>query len=217
MLVYCSNNIFINMKILISEAQLFGNYELLKQICFKYWDKKGFATSDKSFLQLFKIPSQMVMRVEALVDEWTEANNITPISILEKDFGPFYNSTVSNHIYMWPDRRGGYIDIEVSNSDFSCKVRIHSMDFDLNDRTLDVWFEMITSELRDRSWNGRTFNEVYPYGYDNDEYASDDIDEDEYWEIYDEYKGEVAWLTHKYFMKNYVSKMGEFKLEIEHY
>ena len=73
------------------------------------------------------------------------------------------------------------------------------------------------TDRRDRSWNGRTFNEVYPYGYDNDEYASDDIDEDEYWEIYDEYKGEVAWLTHKYFMKNYVSKMGEFKLEIEHY
>jgi len=217
MLVYCSNNIFINMKILISEAQLFGNNDLLKQICFKYWDKKGFATSDKSFLQLFKIPSQMVMRVEALVDEWNEANNITPISILEKDFGPFYNSTVSKHIYTWPNRRGGYIDIEVSNSDFSCKVRIHSMDFNLNDRTLVVWFEMITSELRDRSWNGRTFNEVYPYGYDNDEYVSDDIDEDEYWEIYDEYKGEVAWLLHKYFMKNYVSRMGEFKLEIEHY
>ena len=217
MLVYCSNNIFINMKILISEAQLFGNNDLLKQICFKYWDKKGFATSDKSFLQLFKIPGQMVMRVEALVDEWNEAHNITPISILEKDFGPFYNSTASNHIYMWPDRRGGYIDIEVSNSDFSCKVRIHSMDFNLNDRTLVVWFEMITSELRDRSWNGRTFNEVYPYGYGNDEFAGDDIDEDEYWEIYDEYKGEVAWLLHKYFMKNYVSKMGEFKLEIEHY
>lgn len=205
------------MRILISEAQLFGNNDLLKQICFKYWDKKGFATSDKSFLQLFKIPSQMVMRVEALVDEWNEANNITPISILEKDFGPFYNSTVSKHIYNWPDRRGGYRDIEVSNSDFSCKVRIHSMDFNLNDRTLDVWFEMITSELRDRSWNGRTFNEVYPYGYNNDEHAIDDIDEDEYWEIYDEYKGEVAWLLHKYFMKNYVSKMGEFKLEIEHY
>lgn len=217
MLVYCSNNIFINMKILISEAQLFGNNDLLKQICFKYWDKKGFATSDKSFLQLFKIPGQMVMRVEALVDEWNEEHNITPISILEKDFGPFYNSTVSKHIYTWPNRRGGYRDIEVSNSDFSCKVRIHSMDFDLNDRTLDVWFEMITSELRDRSWNGRTFNEVYPYGYNNDEHAIDDIDEDEYWEIYDEYKGEVAWLIHKYFMKNYVSKMGEFKLEIEHY
>ena len=205
------------MKILISEAQLFGNNDLLKQICFKYWDKKGFATSDKSFLQLFKIPGQMVMRVEALVDEWNEEHNITPISILEKDFGPFYNSTVSKHIYTWPNRRGGYRDIEVSNSDFSCKVRIHSMDFDLNDRTLDVWFEMITSELRDRSWNGRTFNEVYPYGYNNDEHAIDDIDEDEYWEIYDEYKGEVAWLIHKYFMKNYVSKMGEFKLEIEHY
>lgn len=205
------------MKILISEAQLFGNNELLKQICFKYWDKKGFATSDKSFLQLFKIPSQMVMRVEALVDEWNEANNITPISILEKDFGPFYNSTVSKHIYNWPDRRGRYRDIEVSNGDITCKVRIHSMDFNLNDRTLDVWFEMITSELRDRSWNGRTFNEVYPYGYNNDEFAGDDIDEDEYWEIYDEYKGEVAWLLHKYFMKNYVSKMGEFKLEIEHY
>lgn len=217
MLVYCSNNIFINMKILISEAQLFGNNDLLKQICFKYWDKKGFATSDKSFLQLFKIPGQMVMRVEALVDEWNESHNITPISILEKDFGPFYNSTVSKHIYTWPNRRGGYTDIEVSNSDFSCKVRIHSMDFNLNDRTLDVWFEMITSELRDRSWNGRTFNEVYPYGYNNDEFAGDDIDEDEYWEIYDEYKGEVAWLLHKYFMKNYVSKMGEFKLEIEHY
>jgi len=41
------------MKILISEAQLFGNNDLLKKICFKYWDKKGFATSDKSFLQLF--------------------------------------------------------------------------------------------------------------------------------------------------------------------
>ena len=216
MLVYCRYYIFINMRILISEAQLFGNNDLLKQICFKYWDKKGFATSDKSFLQLFKIPGQMVMRVEALVDEWNEEHNITPLSILEKDFGPF-NSTVSKNTYTWPDRRGRYRDIEVSNSDFSCKVRIHSMDFDLNDRTLDVWFEMITSELRDRSWNGRTFNEVYPYGYDNDEYTSDDIDEDEYWEIYDEYKGEVAWLTHKYFMKNYVSKMGEFKLEIEHY
>lgn len=219
MLVYCSNSIFINMRILISESQLFGNIDLLKQICFKYWDKKGFATSDKSFLQLFKIPGQMVMRVEALVDEWNEANNITPISILEKDFGKFHNSTVTKHMYTWPGmgERGKYKDIEVSNSDFSCKVRIHSMDFNLNDRTLDVWFEMITSELRDRSWNGRTFNEVYPYGYNNDEYVSDDIDEDEYWEIYNDYKGEVAWLIHKYFIKNYVSRMGEFKLEIEHY
>jgi len=118
---------------------------------------------------------------------------------------------------MWPNKRGGYTDIEVSDGNISCKVRIHSMDFNLNDRTLDVWFEMINSELRDRSWNGRTFNEVYPYGYENDEFVGDDIDEDEYWEIYDEYRGEVGWLLHKYFMKNYVSKMGEFKLEIEYY
>jgi len=207
------------MKILISESQLFGNNDLLKQICFKYWDKKGFATSHKSFLQLFKIPSQMGMRVEALVDEWNEQHNITPISILEKDFGKFHNSTVTKHMYTWPNRgeRSKYKDIEISNADFSCKVRIHSMDFNLNDRTLTVWFEMITKELRDISWNGRTFDEVYPYRHENDEYVSDVIDEDEYWEIYDEYKGEVAWLLHKYFDKNYTSKMGEVKLEIEHF
>lgn len=87
------------MKILISENQLLKNPNLLKKLCFAYWDKKGYATSHKTFLQLFAIPGELSITVDNLVSEWNKEHNITPLSILEKDFGPFYNSTVSKHIY----------------------------------------------------------------------------------------------------------------------
>ena len=208
------------MKIIINENQLIDKPELLKDLCFKRWNKKGYATSHPTFLNLLAIPKQLILSVENLVSEWNKIHNITPLSFLEKDFGPFYNSTVSNHIYMWPNKRGVYRDIEVSNGKISAVVRIHSMDYNENDKTLDVYCEVPVNTLRDIAWNGKTFSQQYPYGYENNDYdvdTDDGIDEDEYWDIYDDYRGEVNWLVNRYFYKNYTSKMGGVELEIEHY
>jgi len=209
------------MKILISENQLLKNPELLKKICFNYWDKKGYATSHPTFLKLFAIPSELILSVETLVSEWNEEHNINPLSLLEKDFGEFYQSTTSKHMYMWPYlRRGGFKDIEVSDGKTSAVARIHSMDYNDNDKTLEVYCEVPMNTLRDRDWNGKTFNEVYPYGYENDDYdadTDDGIDEDEYWDIYDDYREKVNWLVDRYLYKNYTSKMGGVELEIENY
>lgn len=208
------------MKILISENQLLKNPDLLKKICFNYWDKKGYATSHPTFLKLFSMPNELILSVENLVSEWNEEHNINPLSFLEKDFGPFYNSTVSNHIYIWGNKRGVYSDIEVSNGYISAVARIHSMDYNENDKTLEVYCEVPMNTLRDREWNGKTFSQQYPYGYENDDYdadTDDGIDEDEYWDIYDEYRGEVNWLVNRYFYKNYTSKMGGVELQIEYY
>lgn len=207
------------MKILIKESQYLNNDELLKKVCFSYWNKIGYATSHPSFLKIFKIPSELIINVQRFVDEWNKEHEITPLSILEKDFGKFHQSSLSPHLYMWPDRRGGSVDIEVSDGRISAVVRIHSMYYNENDGTLDVYCEVPTQTIKDVGWGGKTFEEVYPYGYETDDEESllDYIDEDEYWDTYDEYRGEINWVVNKYMYKKYVSKMGKVELEIENY
>jgi len=176
--------------------------KVAKQRFFKIWDGRGYASVDEMMMKLFHISLEHNYTVQDWVQEWNEINKVNPLKYLEED-GYKFNQPSSPHLYF------AEVDgkkIEFREPDISGDVLIHRIDVNTNDKSINVWMEIIFETITEPRFNGRTFEEMYP---DNEM-----EDEDYYFSVVDEYRDEFMWLTVKYFQEKYVNKMG-YELEVD--
>lgn len=172
-----------------------------KQRLFKIWDGRGYASLDDMMMKLFHISQEHNYTVQDWVQEWNEINDVNPLKYLEEDGYKFYQPS-SPHLYF------AEVDekkIEFREPEISGDVLIHRVDVNTNDKSINVWMEIIFDTITEPRFNGRTFDEMYP---------DDGEDEDYYFGVVDEYRDEFMWLTTKYFQEKYVDKMG-YELEVD--
>lgn len=172
-----------------------------KQRLFKIWDGRGYASLDDMMMKLFHISQEHNYTVQDWVQEWNEINDVNPLKYLEEDGYKFYQPS-SPHLYF------AEVDekkIEFREPEISGDVLIHRVDVNTNDKSINVWMEIIFDTITEPRFNGRTFDEMYP---------DDGEDEDYYFGVVDEYRDEFMWLTHKYFDEKYANKMG-YELEMD--
>ena len=172
-----------------------------KQRLFKIWDGRGYASLDDMMMKLFHISQEHNYTVQDWVQEWNEINDVNPLKYLEEDGYKFYQPS-SPHLYF------AEVDekkIEFREPEISGDVLIHRVDVNTNDKSINVWMEIIFGTITEPRFNGRTFDEMYP---------DDGEDEDYYFGVVDEYRDEFMWLTTKYFQEKYVDKMG-YELEVD--
>jgi len=181
------------------------NEDTLKKLLFSIWDKKGYATSDPSFLKLFNIPLNSQYIAEELVLEWNELNDTDVFKYFNDEFNVQKREPFGHHFneyYELEPKSNGYI--RISNSDgLKSDVKLHSVDIDLERQNIVAYIEFDSSRTYPPNQNNLSFDEIYPYDDDEDE------DEwDEWHEYYNEYREDVRWAFEKYFFKKYVSKTG---------
>lgn len=172
-----------------------------KQRLFKIWDGRGYASLDDMMMKLFHISQEHNYTVQDWVQEWNEINDVNPLKYLEEDGYKFYQPS-SPHLYF------AEVDekkIEFREPEISGDVLIHRVDVNTNDKSINVWMEIIFDTITEPRFNGRTFDEMY---------LDDGEDEDYYFGVVDEYRDEFMWLTTKYFQEKYVDKMG-YELEVD--
>jgi hypothetical protein len=176
--------------------------KVAKQRFFKIWDGRGYASVDEMMMKLFHISLEHNYTVQDWVQEWNEINKVNPLKYLEED-GYKFNQPSSPHLYF------AEVDgkkIEFREPDISGDVLINRIDVNTNDKSINVWMEIIFETITEPRFNGRTFEEMYP---DNEM-----EDEDYYFSVVDGYRDEFMWLTVKYFQEKYVNKMG-YELEVD--
>ena len=174
-----------------------------KERFFKIWDGRGYASVDEMMMKLFHISQEHNYTVQDWVQEWNKINKVNPLKYLEEDGYVFNPSTSSPHLYF------AEVDekkIEIREPDISGDVLIHRVDVNTNDKSINVWMEIIFDTITEPGFNGRTFEEMYP---DNEM-----EDEDYYFGVVDGYRDDFMWLTHKYFEEKYANKMG-YEIEMD--
>ena len=176
--------------------------KVAKQIFFKIWDGRGYASFDEMMMKLFHVSHKHNYTVQDWVQEWNEINDVNPLKYLEED-GYKFNQPSSPHLY-FAEVDGKKIEFREPN--ISGDVLIHRVDINTNDKFINVWMEIIYETITEPRFNGRTFDEMYPY---------DGEDEDYYYSVVDEYRDEFMWLTNRYFQEKYAVKMG-YDLEIDY-
>lgn len=159
----------------------------------KIWDKQGYASIDETFMKLIHMSMSYFSYVENWVQEWNEEHNINPLKYFEDDGYEFHQSDISPHLYMSKDEKL----MTLSDGDLSGDVRFARIDVNTKDKDITVWIDIDFSTIVD---GGRTFDELYP--------DDDDVDDDDYFRVVDEYRDEFLWLTAKHFQKNYTNKIG---------
>jgi hypothetical protein len=154
-------------------------------------------------MKLFHVSQEHNYTVQDWVQEWNKINKVNPLKYLEEDGYVFNPSTSSPHLYF------AEVDekkIEIREPDISGDVLIHRVDVNTNDKSINVWMEIIFDTITEPGFNGRTFEEMYPYN-EMDE-------EDYYFGVVDGYRDDFMWLTHKYFDEKYANKMG-YEIEMD--
>ena len=143
----------------------------LKKLLFSIWDKKGYATSDPSFLKLFNIPLNSQYIAEELVLEWNELNDTDVFKYFNDEFNVQKREPFGHHFneyYELEPKSNGYI--RISNSDgLKSDVKLHSVDIDLERQNIVAYIEFDSSRTYPPNQNNLSFDEIYPYDDDEDE------------------------------------------------
>lgn len=176
--------------------------KVVKQRFFKVWDGRGYASVDDMIMKLFHVSQEHNYTVQDWVQEWNERHNIIPLKYLEEDGYKFEQSTTSPHNYylIGPPKT-----LTLSDSNLSGDVIITRIDVDTKHKYVAVYIEVDFGTITE---GGRKFDDMYPY--------NDEVDDDDYYLVMDEYFEEFHWLTAKHFQEKYTDKMG-YTLEIERY
>lgn len=168
-----------------------------KMRLFRMWDNQGYAKFDETLMKLFEIPRRYEDIVNEWVIMWNKKNEINPIKYFEEDGYKFY-SLSKEHLFYSDDSK----KITVSdNQGLRGDVMIHRIDVNTNDKSVNVWIEIIFDSITEPMFNGKSFDEYYDY---------DSMDDDDYTQIMDSYRDDFLWLATKYIREKYIDKIGYY-------
>lgn len=168
-----------------------------KQRLLRLWDKQGYAKFDETIMKLFEIERRYEDIVNEWVVMWNKKHNISPTKYFEDD-GYKFHTLNKEHLYYSDDSK----QITVSDSEgLSGDVIIHRIDINTDDKSANVWIEIIFDSITEPAFEGKSFDEYYDY---------DNMDEDYYQQVMDSYRDDFLWLTTKYIRDKYIDKMGYY-------
>ena len=168
-----------------------------KKRLFRLWDNQGYANFDETLMKLFEIERRYEDIVNEWVVMWNKKHNISPTKYFEDD-GYKFHTLNKEHLYYSDDSK----QITVSDSEgLSGDVMIHRIDINTNDKSVNVWIEIIFDSITEPMFQGKSFDEYYDY---------DNMDDDDYTHMMDSYRDDFLWLTTKYIRDKYTDKMGYY-------
>jgi len=168
-----------------------------KQRLFRIWDNQGYAKFDETLMRVFEIERRYEDIVNEWIIRWNKKHKISPTKYFEDD-GYKFHTLNKEHLYYSDDSK----QITVSDSEgLSGDVMIHRIDINTDDKSANVWIEIIFDSITEPMFQGKTFNEYYDY---------DNMDEDDYQQVMDTYRDDFLWLTTKYIRDKYIDKMGYY-------
>jgi hypothetical protein len=162
-----------------------------KKILFRYWDKIGKIKADDTILKMFHInPHKDKEKLKSYIEEWCEINKINRIQPLIDDFKKLHET--SKGVYK-SSYEGVWFHIKIEKFDFNFEVYHITLDVD-ND-----WLEIE---------GGVDFDGLRVNNEDVFNIPSDEMDDDEYFEHFENIRNDVFEYTSEFFHNRYANTMG---------